>query len=234
MKQIIGRKIGLIKVFDENGLEYHATVVEILPNIVMQIKNKEKDGYSAYVIGYGENKKPNKCELGKANKVSFKKNENDDKVYVPNFYKEIYGDELEKMNLRIKSVLDASIFKPGDVVDVIGISKGKGFTGAVKRHHFCLGTKSHGSGYHRGVGSFANGGRTNNRVMPGKKMAGRSGNKQVTMFNELILESNPEKNFILIKGSLPGNMFSVLKIRSATKKQFGIAHEVKKLVNFEK
>lgn len=233
MKQIIGRKIGLIKVFGEEGSEYPATVVEVLPNIVMQIKNKKKDGYSSYVIGYGENKKPNKCEMGIANKISFKKNESD-KIYVPKFYMEICGDELEKKNLEVKSVLDASIFKAGEVVDVIGTSKGKGFTGAVKKHHFRLGTSSHGSGYHRGVGSFANGGRCNNRVMPGKKMAGRSGCKQVTMFNEVILESNPGKNFILIKGSLPGNMFSILKIRSAIKKQFGNAPVVKKLVNLEK
>ncbi|MBP5301530.1 MAG: 50S ribosomal protein L3 [Bacilli bacterium] len=230
MKQIIGRKIGLIKVFDEDGFEHPATVVEVLPNIVMQIKTKEKDGYSAYVIGYGQNKKPNKCETGIANKVNFSI---ENKTYVPEFYREISGNELDGMNLSVKSVINASIFKAGDIVDVISISKGKGFTGAVKRHHYKLGRKTHGSGYHRGLGSFANNGRCNNRVIPGKKMAGRSGSHQVTLLNELILESNSNDNFILIRGSLPGNMFTILKIRSAIKKSDINGHKnVKKLVNF--
>ena len=227
MKQIIGRKIGMTQVFASDGTQYAVSVINILPNVVTRVKSKEKDGYDALVVGFDSKKESNanKSEKGIAKKAN---------LPVAKFLREVSGNEVEKLNLKVGDKLDASLFKAGDVVDVIGTSKGKGYTGTIKRYHHTIGPKGHGSGYHRGVGSFANNGRCNNRVLPGKKMSGHFGFNQVTIQNLIVVESNAEKNYILIKGAVPGCKQSLVKIRSAVKTQLGKPETIKNLAVYAK
>ena len=224
MKQIIGRKLGMTQIFATDGTQYAVTVVEVLPNIVTRIKTVEKDGYKAYVVGYDTKKesRANKCEQGYAKKTN---------TPIASFYREIAGNDLDALNLTVGAKLDASLFKTGDIVDVTGTSKGKGYTGTIKRYHHTIGPKGHGSGYHRQVGSFANNGRCNNRVLPGKKMSGHRGFEQATILNLLVVETNAEKGYILVKGAIPGAKQSLVKIRSAIRTQLGKAQQVKPLVD---
>ncbi len=208
MKSIIGRKIGMTSVFAEDGTAVPVSVIEVLPNVVLQKKTKEKDGYEALQVGY-EDKKParaTKAELGVAKKA------NTTPHYV---YREISGDEVYGHNVGDK--IDVSIFKAGELVDVTGLSKGRGYAGVIKRYHFQIGPKAHGSGYHRQVGSLATNGRTNDRIHPGRGMSGHMGHVQATVLNSTIVAVKPEDNAILIKGSVPGPDFSIVKIRSAVK-----------------
>ena len=117
------------------------------------------------------------------------------------------------------------------MVDVIGTSKGRGFAGVIKRWGKHIGPKGHGSGYHRGQGTFANNGRCNNRVIPGKKMSGHMGNQSATVLNQVIVKVDAEKNYILIKGGVPGPKKSIVKIRTAIKAQHGLAITVKPLID---
>jgi len=208
MKAIIGRKLGMTAVFAEDGKLYPVTVVEVLPNVVTQIKTIEKDGYAAVQVGYEEKKesRANKAEKGIAKKANT----------VPHYFsRELKGDEMVGYNLGDK--ITADLFKKGDVVDVIGKGKGHGYSGCIKRWNQVIGPKGHGSGYHRGQGTFANNGRYNHGVMPGKHMSGHWGNESVTMLNLLIVDVNVEKGYILVKGGLPGAKKSLVMIRSAVK-----------------
>ena len=208
MKAILGRKMGMTSVFAEDGTLYPVTVVEVLPNVVTQVKTLEKDGYVAVQVGYEEKKesRANKSEKGIAKKANT----------VPHYVsKELRGDEMGAYQLG--DTIKADLFKDGDIVDVIGTSKGHGYTGTIKRWHMTIGPKGHGSGYHRGQGSFANNGRYNHGVMPGKHMSGHHGNKSATLLNLLVVKVDAEKGYILIKGGLPGSKKSIVTIRSAVK-----------------
>ncbi len=221
MKSIVGRKMGMTQVFATDGTQYPVTVIEVLPNVVTQVKTIEKDGYVAVQVGYEEKKEQrcNKPELGQFKKAGVTpKYELNELQFSDKEYK--VGDEIK-----------ADIFEAGEVVDVIGTSKGHGFTGAVKRWHYTIGPKGHGSGYHRGPGSFATNGRCNNRVHPGKKMAGHHGNKQATILNLTIVAVDVANNAILIKGAVPGPKKSIVKIRTAVKNP-NAKVEVKELVNY--
>lgn len=222
MKEIIGRKMGMTQVFAKDGTSYAVTVVEVLPNVVTQVKTNDVDGYSALQVGLEDAKESrlNKCEKG-----IFKKANVSPKQHLF----EIKGDELSSFT--VGSEVKVDLFKAGDVVDVIGTSKGRGYLGAIQRYGFAIGPKGHGSGYHRQVGSFANNGRCNNRVLPGKRMSGHHGNKSATLQNLLVVDVNTEKNYILIRGGLPGAKKSFVKIRSAIKTQKGTKKVVKELVN---
>ena len=208
MKALLGRKIGMTQVFAEDGTMYPVTVVEVLPNVVTQVKTVEKDGYVAVQVGYEDKKesRANKAEKGIAKKA------NTNPHYVS---KELRGDEMKGYNLGDK--ITCGLFKKGEIVDVIGVSKGKGYTGTIKRWNMIIGPKGHGSGYHRGQGSFANQGRYNHGVMPGKHMSGHHGNKQVTLLNVQIVDVNEEKGYILIKGGIPGPTKAIVTIRSHIK-----------------
>lgn len=208
MKAILGRKMGMTEVFAEDGTMYPVTVVEVLPNVVTQVKTVEKDGYVAVQVGYEEKKesRANKCELGIAKKANT----------VPHQVSaELRGDEMANYNLGDKITVD--LFKKGDVVDVIGTGKGHGYSGVIKRWNQKIGPKGHGSGYHRGQGTFANNGRYNHGVMPGKHMSGHYGNESVTLLNLSVIDVNAEKGYILIKGGLPGAKKSIVTIRSHIK-----------------
>ena len=208
MKAILGRKMGMTQVFAEDGTMYPVTVVEVLPNVVTQVKTVEKDGYVAVQVGYEDKKeaRANKAEKGIAKKA------NTNPHY---FSKELRGDEMSGYNLGDKVTCD--IFKKGDVVDVLGTSKGRGYLGTIQRWNHIIGPKGHGSGYHRGQGSFANQGRYNHGVMPGKHMSGHHGNTHVTLLNVQIVDVNVEKGYILIKGGIPGPTKGIVTIRTAIK-----------------
>ena len=225
MKQIVGRKMGMTEVFAQDGTMYAVTVVEVLPNVVTQVKTTEKDGYDALQVGIEEKKesKVNKAEKGHFEKAGVKAT----KVLM-----EIKGDEM--LSYKVGDEIKADIFKAGDVVDVIGTSKGRGYAGTIKRWGGKIGPKGHGSGYHRQQGSFANNGCCNNRVIPGKHMSGHMGNKSATILNQLVIEANADKNYILIRGSVPGAKKSIVTIRSAVKVQLGKPEEVKTLAVVEK
>lgn len=220
MKQIVGRKMGMTQVFAEDGTMYAVTVVEVLPNVVTQVKTLEKDGYQAIQVGY-EEKKENRCN--KCEKGIFAKANTTPKYEL----KELKADEM--LNYNVGDKLTVDLFKTGDVVDVTGTSKGKGFSGAIKRYHYAIGPKGHGSGFHRSSGSFATNGRTNNRVHH-KKAAGHHGNYTTTTLNLLVVGVDAEKNALLIKGALPGANKSIVTIRSAVKVQRS-AKVAKPLVN---
>lgn len=212
MKAILGRKIGMTQVFAEDGTMYPVTVVEVLPNVVTQVKTVETDGYVAVQVGYEDKKesRANKCEKGIASKAGTNPHQ---------ITRELRGDEMVGYNLGDKITVD--MFKTGDVVDVIGTSKGKGYSGTIKRWHMTIGPKGHGSGYHRGQGSFSNNGRCNNRVIPGKHMSGHHGNKSSTILNLTVIGVDVAKNAILIKGGIPGPRKSIVTIRTAIKAQKG-------------
>lgn len=222
MKEILGRKMGMTEVFAQDGKMYAVTVIEVLPNVVTQVKTKEKDGYDALQVGIEEKKlsKVNKAEKGHFAKAGVK---------ATKVLHELKGDELSGFN--VGDTIKADLFKAGDVVDVIGTSKGRGYAGVIKRWGHKIGPKGHGSGYHRGQGSFANNGRNNARVIPGKKMSGHHGNLSATILNQLVVETNAEKNYILVRGSVPGAKKSLVVVRSAIKEQLGQAETVSELVD---
>jgi len=208
MKAILGRKMGMTSVFAEDGTLYPVTVVEVLPNVVTQVKTLEKDGYVAVQVGYEDKKesRANKAEKGIAKKANT----------VPHYVsRELRGDEMGAYQLG--DLLKADMFQAGDIVDVIGTSKGHGYSGTIKRWHMHIGPKGHGSGYHRGQGSFANNGRYNHGVMPGKHMSGHHGNKSATILNVLVVKVDAEKGYILVRGGLPGSKKSIVTIRTAIK-----------------
>ena len=222
MKSILGRKVGMTQVFTTEGAMIPVTVVEVLPNVVLQKKTTEKDGYEALQVGYEERRenitsKPMKGIFTKANTTA------------KQFIKEIKGDELS--SYEVGQSVTADLFKAGEIVDVIGTSKGKGFSGAIKRFGYSIGPKGHGSGYHRGSGSFATVGRTNNRIHPGKKMAGHDGNEQSTILNLEVVSVDATKNAILVKGCIPGPNKGLVTIRSAVKAQKN-SPKAKTLVNY--
>ncbi len=221
MKEIIGRKVGMTQVFAEDGTMYAVTVVEVLPNVVTQIKTEEVDGYNALQIGYEEQKeqrvnKPRKGIFAKAG-VTTKKH-----------LFELQGDELS--DYKVGDAITVDIFQKGDMVDVTGRSKGKGFSGTIKRHGHASGPRSHGSRFHRGPGSIASG-ITDNRVHKGTKMPGHHGDQQVTVLNLQIVDVIADKNALLIKGAIPGPKKGLVKVRSAIKTQLGEPKVIKPIIN---
>lgn len=208
MKAIIGRKIGMTQVFLKSGALIPVTVIEVLPNIVLQKKNLDNDGYESLKIGYED--MPERL-VSKPDAGQFKAANTKPKRII----KELSGDQLNTYN--VGDQITADLFKAGEVVDVIGINKGKGFSGNIFRNNQKIGPKGHGSGYHRGVGSLATNGRDNNRVYPGKRMPGHEGHKQVSVLNLEVVKVDMENNAILVKGAIPGPKKGIVTIRSAVK-----------------
>ena len=208
MKSILGRKMGMTQVFAQDGTMYPVTVIEVLPNSVLQVKTVETDDYDAIQVGY-EDKKENRCN--KAELGIFKKANVSPKYEIA----ELKGDEM--MKYEVGSQITCDIFEAGEMVDVTGVSKGKGFSGAIKRWHFTIGPKGHGSGSHRVIGTFATNGRTNNRVHPGKKMPGHHTVLNKTILNLEVVSVDVENNALLIKGAIPGPKKGLVTVRSAVK-----------------
>ncbi len=206
-KGILGRKLGMTQVFAKDGKLIPVTVVEVEPNVVTQIKTVETDGYEAIQLGFDtkREKLSNKAEKGHLAKAN---------TAPKRFLKEIRGVDVSKYQLGQE--LTVEVFEEGEMVDVSGISKGKGFQGVIKRYHQSRGPMGHGSQYHRGVGSL--GTMRPMRVFKGKKLPGHMGHVSVTMQNLEIVAVMPEENVILIKGNVPGPKKSLVIIKSAVKK----------------
>ena len=221
MKGILVRKIGMTGVFAKDGKLIPVTVIEIEPNIVTQIKTKETDGYEAIQLASvnKREKLSNKPEQG-----HFKKSNSTPK----RFLKEIRGVDVSSYS--IGQELKADVFTEGEIVDVTGTSKGKGFQGVIKRHNQSRGPMGHGSQYHRGVGSL--GTMLPMRVLPGKKMPGQMGGDKVTIQNLEIIQIDLENNVILIKGNVPGPKKSLVLVKSAVKKG-STKNEKIELITFE-
>ncbi len=205
MKGILGRKIGMTQVFSKDGKLIPVTVVEVAPNTVMQVKTVEQDGYSAIQLGIVDKKEKNanKPEMGRAKKAN---------TTPKRFLKEIRNFEG---TYNVGDTIGADLFEVGDVIDVTGTSKGKGFVGVIHRHHQHRGPETHGSNYHRKPGSM--GTMLPKRVLKGKKLAGHDGVETVTIQNLEIIEVNAQENYILVSGNIPGAKNSLVLIKSAVK-----------------
>ncbi len=196
---LLGRKIGMIQLFDQAGHLRAATVIEAGPCLVTQIKREDNDGYRAVQLGFGTAKhinKPKRGHLGRQGDLRY--------------LREFRVDEPDQH--QVGDRIGAEIFHEGDQVDVTGISKGRGFAGAVKRHGFAGGPKTHGqSDRHRARGSIGDGGQ--GRVFKGMRMAGHMGAEQVTVRNLEVLQSNPARGILLVAGAVPGARNGLVKIR---------------------
>ena len=205
MKGILGRKKGMTEVFTADGKLIPVTVIEVEDNVVSQVKTKENDGYEAIQLATVEKKesRSNKPETGHLKKAN---------TTPKRFLKEIRNVEG---TYNLGDTLDASVFEAGEYVDVTGTSKGKGFTGVIKRHNQSRGPETHGSRYHRRPGSM--GTMRPMRVMKGKKLAGHMGVETRTIQNLEIIEVNVNENYILVSGSIPGPKNSLVLVRTAIK-----------------
>ena len=206
MKGILGRKVGMTEVFTTDGKLIPVTVIEVQPNVVTQIKTVEKDGYDAIQIGAFDKKDKvsNNPEKGHAKKAN---------TSPKRFLKEIRGVNTQEYTLG--QVISADVFKSGDTVDVTGTSKGKGFQGVIKRWNQSRGPETHGSTYHRRVGSL--GTMRPMRVLKGKKLPGHMGNEQITIQNLMIVDIDVENKYILVSGNVPGPKNSFVFIKEAIK-----------------
>lgn len=206
-KAILGTKIGMTQLFDEDGKVIPVTVVEAGPCTVVQKKTNETDGYEAIQVGFGDVKEK---RLNKPQKGHFAKAD----VAARKFLREFRLADVNAYN--VGDEIKADIFAAGDNIDVTGTSKGKGFAGPMKRWGLHRGPMSHGSGYHRGSGSMG-ACSTPGRVMKGKKLPGHMGNVKVTVQNLEIVKVDAEKNLLLIKGAVPGNKGGLVVIKNSVK-----------------
>jgi large subunit ribosomal protein L3 len=201
---IIGKKLGMTQVFRDDGKAEAVTAIEAGPCTVAQVKTVDKEGYNAAQFGFGEIKQPKSSRRGRAKKKTKVK------------YKYLREFRLDDMgDIEAGQTVDVSLFEAGDLVNVTGISKGKGFAGTVKRHHFAGGPKTHGqSDRHRAPGSIG-AATTPGRVFKGTRMAGRMGNQRVTVRNLEVFEADSARNLLLLKGAVPGTRNSLLLIRKS-------------------
>ena len=206
MKGILGRKVGMTEVFTTDGKLIPVTVISVEPNVVTQIKTTEKDGYEAVQLGAFDKreKSSNKPEMGHAKKAN---------TSPKRFVKEIRG--IDTNSYTLGQVIEADVFQSGDTVDVTGTSKGKGFQGVIKRWNQSRGPETHGSTYHRRVGSL--GTMRPMRVLKGKKLPGHMGHEQITIQNLMIVDVDLENKYILVSGNVPGAKNSFVFIREAVK-----------------
>jgi len=204
MKFILGKKVKMSQIFDEEGNVIPVTIIEAGPVTVTNIRTKEKNGYEAVQVGFLEKKKNIKKPLLGQFKKAFQ------------FLKEFRLDKIKKekdINFEIGQEIKAEIFRPGEKVNVSGISRGKGFQGVVKRHHFKGSPKSHGTKDRwRAPGSI--GSTTPQRVVKGRRMAGRAGGRRITIKNLEIIKVEPEKNLLYLKGAVPGKRGTLLEIKN--------------------
>ena len=222
MKGILGRKLGMTEVFDQDGKLIPVTVVEVTPNVVTQIKTKENDGYEAIQLGFDtkREKLATKASIGITNKAN---------TTPKRFFREIRGVNIEDYTLGQE--ITADIFTRGEMVDVTGTTKGKGFQGVIKRHGQQRGPMGHGSHYHRRPGSM--GTMRPMRVFKGKKLPGHMGTLTVTIQNLEVVKVDTENNVILVKGNIPGPKKSLVIIKSAIK-NMGKVNERPELVSWVK
>jgi len=201
---LLGRKLGMTQVFEEGGVVRPVTAIQAGPCTITQIKTPDRDGYSAIQIGFGDAKKLNKPEQGHLRDLPRLRHLREVRLDSVGSYEQ--GQQI-----------DASLFEAGELVDVVGTSKGKGFAGGVKRHHFRGGPKTHGqSDRHRAPGSVG-AGTTPGRVYKGTRMAGHMGDVRVTVQNLKVVEVDTDRNLLLVEGAVPGADNGLVFIRKAVK-----------------
>ncbi|MGI5917845.1 MAG: 50S ribosomal protein L3 [Anaerolineae bacterium] len=201
---LLGKKLGMTRIFTERGEIVPVTVIEAGPCYVTQIKTVDRDGYNAIQIGFGHAKRLNKPEAGHLKNLPPLRH-----------LREIRTDDVDQY--QVGQMIDVSLFKPGDLIDVVGISKGKGFAGAMKRHNFGGGPVTHGqSDRQRAVGSLG-AGTTPGRIFKGKRGPGRMGNQRVTILNLEVVHVDAERNVIAVRGAVPGAKNGLIFVRSAVK-----------------
>ncbi|MBE9389060.1 50S ribosomal protein L3 [Vagococcus salmoninarum] len=203
-KGILGKKVGMTQIFTANGELIPVTVIEATPNVVLQVKTMETDGYESIQLGFQDKRdilanKPAKGHVAKANTTP--------KRFIKEF-KDVALGEYE-----VGQEVKVDVFTEGDIINVTGITKGKGYQGVIKRHGQSRGPMSHGSRYHRRPGSM--GPVAPNRVFKNKKLAGQMGGDRVTIQNLEVVRVDLEKNVILVKGNVPGSKKSLVQIKSA-------------------
>lgn len=220
VKGILGRKIGMTQVFTKSGKLVPVTVVQVDKNVVTQIKTTENDGYEAIQLGFSDSKEKNttKASIGHTNKAN---------TTPKRFFKEIRGVDVNGFTLGQE--ISADVFAEGEIVDVTGITKGKGFQGVIKRHNQSRGPMGHGSHYHRKPGSM--GTMRPMRVFKGKKLPGHMGSLTVTIQNLEIIATDLENGLILVKGNIPGAKQSLVTIKSSVKTP-GKVNEREELISY--
>ncbi|UUX32870.1 50S ribosomal protein L3 [Fundicoccus culcitae] len=206
-KGILGRKVGMTQFFTQNGELIPVTVIEATPNVVLQVKTIENDGYEAVQVGYQDmrevlSNKPAKGHVAKANATP--------KRFIREFR------DVELGDYEVGQELTVETFTVGDIVDVTGTSKGKGFQGVIKRHGQHRGPMAHGSRYHRRPGSMGMASDAS-KVFKGKNLPGQTGGERITIQNLEIVSVDPENNVILIKGNVPGAKKSLVEVKQAIK-----------------
>src|ERR1035437_5705849 len=200
---LIGRKVGMTQIFQADGTMIPVSVVAIEPNTVTRLRTPERDGYTAVQIGIEESGKLNKPELGQLKDLP--------KLSI---LREFRLEDSPDAEFTVGQKLDVTMFAAGDLIDVTGVSKGKGFAGHIKRHHFHRGPKTHGSDHHRAPGSIGPG-TTPGRVYKGMKMAGHMGDERVTVKKVRVVRMDSERNLILVKGSVPGPRNALILVKKA-------------------
>ncbi|MDW0116748.1 50S ribosomal protein L3 [Sporosarcina thermotolerans] len=205
-KGILGRKVGMTQIFAENGDLIPVTVIEAAPNVVLQKKTTETDGYEAIQLGFDDKReklanKPEKGHVAKAETAPKR------------FIREFRG--VDVAGYEVGQEVKVDTFAEGDIVDITGVSKGKGFQGVIKRHGYSRGPMSHGSRFHRAPGSL--GAVDGQRVFKGKKLPGRTGGDTITIQNLEIVRVDAERNLLLVKGNIPGARKSLVTVKSAIK-----------------
>ena len=208
MKGLLGRKLGMTQVFSEDGELIPVTVVEATPNVVLQVKTTQTDGYEAVQLGFEDIKerRATKANIGHTKKAG---------TGPKRFVREVRDCELD---LNVGDTVSVNIFEPGETVDVIGTSKGKGYQGTIVRNNAHQGPKTHGGSKNiRHIGSLATNGITSRqgRIMKGTVMAGKEGGYRTTNPNLTVIKVDPEKNYLLIKGCVPGPKKGLVMVRTA-------------------
>ena len=202
---LIGRKLGMTRVFGDDGTVVPVSVIQATPNSITRLRTPEQDGYAALQLGAGTARRVTKPVAGQ-----FKELAKDQQK--PAAVREFRVDSVE--GYEVGQSLDVSLFEPGDLVDVTGVSKGHGFTGTVARHNFQRGPKTHGSNNYRAPGSIG-AGTTPGRVFKGTRMGGHMGDERVTVKKLTVVRVDADRNLLLVKGAVPGARNGLLLIQKA-------------------
>lgn len=205
IQALLGRKLGMTRLFDANGVVTGATLVEAGPCFITLLRTPERDGYAAVQLGFGEQPRPNKPHKGHLKKAGLPDKNGLEAL------REVPADTIDDLELGAR--IDASMFAQGEIVDVIGTSKGRGFAGVIKRHNFHGGPKTHGqSDRWRHSGSVGSG-TTPGRTFKNMRMAGHLGDARVTVKNLRIISVDPERNLVVLRGGIPGPNGGLVMIR---------------------
>lgn len=202
---LIGRKLGMTRIFGDDGTVVPVSVIQATPNSITRLRTTEQDGYAALQLGMGTARRVTKPVAGQ-----FKSLAKDQQK--PAAVREFRVDSVEEYE--VGQTLDVSLFEPGDLVDVTGVSKGQGFAGTIARHNFKRGPKTHGSTNYRAPGSIG-AGTTPGRVFKGTRMGGHMGDERVTVKKLKVVKVDAERNLLLVKGAVPGARNGLLLVQKA-------------------